>query len=95
MDTDSAEVSFHTPTVGLSSCKPRVHAQLCPSPAGAKGSGFPAGFGPEAWQGCEQFLSPQELELAAWAALGAHPLSASPLEMDPYLGSAHFHFIQL
>lgn len=44
MDMDSAEMSFHTPSVGLSSCNPRVHAQLCPSPAGAKGSGFPAGF---------------------------------------------------
>lgn len=46
---------------GLSSQNPRVHAQLCLSPAGAEGSGFPQGFGPEAWQGWEQFLAPQQL----------------------------------
>lgn len=56
-----------------------------------KGSGFPAGFLCWGLAGLEAV----PVSSAAWAALGAHPFSASPLEMETCLGSAHFHLIWL
>lgn len=53
---------------------------------------IPSGFWSWGWQGWQQFLSHQQLELGSSGC--SSPL-CFPLEMETCLGSANFHLIQL